>query len=271
MERTNRIKFEQNGFGKRLKSMLKVDFRRMFTMPFFYIMAGICLVVPILILVMTSMMDGSVSVDPTTGAETVMQGFENTWQAVESVSGASSGMSSDMMSMCNINLIFFGAAVLVCKFVSDDFKSGYAKNLFAVRSKKSDYVISKTLVGFVGGAFMILAYFIGAIIGGTVAGLSFDAGVAGISGIIMCLLSKVFLMSVFVPIYVTFSVVGKQKLWMSLVGSLCVGTLFFMMIPMLTPLNSGIINVIMCLIGGAIFSAGLGAVSNKILQKTSLV
>ena len=58
------VKIEHNSFGKRLRSMLKVDFRRMFTMPLFYIMTGICLVIPILILVMTTMMDGSVTVDP---------------------------------------------------------------------------------------------------------------------------------------------------------------------------------------------------------------
>jgi len=43
-------KFERNTFGKRLRTMLAVDFRRMFTMPFLYIMVGICLVMPILIL-----------------------------------------------------------------------------------------------------------------------------------------------------------------------------------------------------------------------------
>ena len=33
----NEVKFEVQHFGKRLKSMLKVDFRRMFTMPLIYI------------------------------------------------------------------------------------------------------------------------------------------------------------------------------------------------------------------------------------------
>ena len=56
-----------------------------------------------------------------------------------------------------------------------------------------------------------------------------------------------------------------------MVGSFCVGMLFFMMIPALTPLNSGIMNVILCLAGGALFSVGLGAVSNTVLGKTSLV
>ncbi len=86
----------------------------MFTTPLFYIMVGIAVVIPILVLVMTTTVGGSTSVDPVSGIETVveMEPMTNTWQVVESISGA-------------------------C---------------------------------------MILAYFIGAVIGGSIAGLSFDAG-----------------------------------------------------------------------------------------------
>lgn len=271
MGKSNRIKFKHQGFGKRLKSMLTVDSRRMFTMPLLYIMVGACFVMPILILVMTTMMDGSVSVDPTTGVETVVEGFKNTWQIIGSASGESSLMNMSMIGMCNINMLYFFVAVLVCIFISDDFRSGYVKNLFTVRAKKTDYVISKTIVGFVGGVLMFLAFFAGAMIGGAVAGLPFDTGVAGVSGIVMCMLSKLFLIPVFVAIYVTLSVVAKQKLWASLVGSLCIGMLFFMMIPMLTPLDATMMNVILCLAGSALFSLGFGAVSNRVLRKTSLV
>lgn len=118
---------------------------------------------------------------------------------------------------------------------------------------------------------MVLAYLVGTVLGGAIAGLSFDAGAAGISGIVMCLLSKALLMAVFVPIYILWSVVGKQKLWLSMVGSFAVGMLFFMMIPMLTPLDSGLLNVLLCLAGGVLFSGGLGAVSGKVLNSTSLV
>ena len=52
-------KFEKNSFGKSLKSMITVDLRRMFTQRLLYIMIGICLAVPILILIMTTMMEGS--------------------------------------------------------------------------------------------------------------------------------------------------------------------------------------------------------------------
>lgn len=271
MEQTNELRFEANGFGKRMKSMLKLDFRRMFTMPLFYIMVGVCFVIPILILVMTTMMDGTVTVDPNTGVETIVEAFDNTWQAIGSVSGEESVMAMDLTSMCNINLLYFLVAVFVCIFVSEDFRSGYVKNLFTVRSKKGDYVISKTLIGFVGGVCMLLAFFVGTMLGGVISGLSFDTGVAGVNGIVMCMISKTFLIAVFVPIYVLMSVVGKQKLWLSLVGALGVGMLFFMIIPMMTPLNSGLMNVILCFAGGVLFSVGIGTVSNKVLRKTSLV
>ena len=180
-------------------------------------------------------------------------------------------MAMNMTSMCNINLLYFFAAVFVCLFVSEDFRSGYAKNLFTIRAKKGDYVISKTLAGFVCGVCMLLAFFIGSMLGGAIAGLPFDTGVAGASGIVMCLLSKMLLMAAFVPIYLFMSVIGKQKTWLSMVGSLCISMLFFMLIPMLTPLNAGIINVILCFAGGVLFSVGMGAVSNIALEKTSLV
>lgn len=64
MEQTRKIQFEPFGFGKRLRSMLGGDFRRMFTMRLFYIMTGISFVIPILVLVMTTMMDGTTSVNP---------------------------------------------------------------------------------------------------------------------------------------------------------------------------------------------------------------
>ena len=260
----------RRGPAQSLKSMLAVDFRRMFTMPMLYILVGACLAMPILILVMTTMMDGSVTVDPQTGVETVIEGFDSVWQIIGSTSG--SGMADmGLTGMCNINMLYFFVAALVCIFVADDFRSGYAKNLFAVRTKRSNYVISKTLTGFVGGALMLLAFFIGAMLGGAMAGLSFGLGAVSAGNVILCMLAKVFLVGAFVPIYLLWGVIAKQKLWLSLVGSLCTGMLFFMMVPMMTPLDASFLNVILCLAGGALLGAGLGAVSNRVLNTTSLV
>ena len=87
----------------------------------------------------------------------------------------------------------------------------------------------------------------------------------------MCMLAKIFLMFVFVSIFVLISVAAKQKAWLALCGSLGGGMLLFMMVSMITPLGSTIINVVLCLIGVALFAIGLGAISNTVLKKTSLV
>ena len=257
-------KFEKNTFGKRLKTMLKVDFKRMFTMPLVYIMAGVSLVMPILILVMTSFMGGAEE-----GGEAAAM-FTNVWQAISSVSGGNA-MAMDLTTMCNMNLMYFMIAVLVCVFTADDFRSGYAKNLFTVRAKKVDYVFSKSLVGFVGGAIMILAYFVGAMIGGAIGGLPFTMAGFNAGNLIACLFSKIFLVAVFSSLFFLFSVIAKQRTWLSILLSFGVGAFMFMMIPMMTPLNANFIHVIMTLAGGAIFAVGLGAISNVILNKTSLV
>jgi len=275
--------FESNSFGKRLKSMLKVDFKRLLLSRTFYIILASCLVAPILILVMTTMMDGTVSVNPQTGKETVIEGFDSVWQIIGSVndpaaSSASAEAGADMAAMdmsltamCNINMLYFAIAALVCIFVSEDFRSGYSKCIFTVRAKKTDYVASKTLVLNFGAAMMILAFFIGSLVGGAVSGLSFEMIGFNAGNLVMCLLSKMLLVTVFVPIYLVMSVIAKQSLWMSIHISMMVGMFMFMMIPMLTPLNATVMNVILCLAGGAGFGVGLGAISNIVLKKTSLV
>ena len=277
--------FERNTFSKRLRSMLKVDFRRLFLSRTFYIILAACLVAPILILVMTTMMEGTVTVDPQTGLENPpMEAFDNVWQIIGSVSDSSSmaapegdaaaagaAMSMDMTTMCNINLLYFGVAALVCIFVAEDFRSGYVKNLFTVRAGKTDYVTSKTLVCLVGGMCMILAFFLGTLIGGAVAGLPFDMDGFNAGNLVMCLLSKMLLMAVFVPIYLIMSVAAKQKLWLSILLSLGVGMFLFMMIPMMSPLNATVMHVVLCLAGGGMFGVGLGAISNLVLKKTALV
>jgi len=264
------MKFEKNTFKKRLSSMLAVDFRRAFTSPLYYLMVGISLVIPILILVMVTMMDGSVSVNPQTGEETIMKGFDTVWQIIGSAGGAGA-TSMDITSMCNINMMYFAVAVFVCIFISDDFRSGYAKNLFTVRSKKDDYIISKMAISFVAGASMLIAFFIGSMIGGKVAGLSFDLGSVSAANVVMSMLSKIFLVSIFAAIFVMAAVIAKQKLWLSILLSLGIGMLFFTMVPIITPLDAGIVNVILCLVGGAIFSVGIGIGSYHILRKTNIV
>ena len=267
------MEFKKISSSGQIKSMLKVDFRRMLRSRTFYILIASALLIPIIMTVMLTMMDGSVVVDQQTGVESVMHGPENAWQSIGTLptdEGAAMG-GMDIMAMCNINMMFMLVAVFICLFISDDFRSGYAKNLFTVRAKKGSYVFSKTVAGFVTGALMLVCYFVGAMLAGAMSGLSFDLGGLSIANIVMCMLAKVLLMLVFVPIFVLVSVAAKQKAWLAICGSLGGGMLLFMMVGMITPLGSTVINVALCAAGGAMFAFGLGAISNAVLKKTSLV
>lgn len=266
----NTINFDKNSFGKRLKSMLRIDMRRMFKSKLFYILIACALIMPILMTVMMSMMDGQESVNQQTGEITIMQGPENAWQNIGTLPSEALG-GSEIFMMCNINMAFMGVAVFVCLFISDDFRSGYAKNLFTVRSKRCEYVISKTVSGFICGAFMLIAYFIGSVLGGAISGLSFDLHGLNAGNLVMCMLAKIFLMLVFVSIFTLISVAAKQRAWLAICGSLGGGMLLFMMVSMITPLGSTIINVALCAVGGILFAFGFGAISKAVLKKTSLV
>ncbi len=279
-------KFEKNTFGKRMGSMLRVDSRRMFMTPLFYIMLSIAIVVPILIIVMTTLMEGSPVVDSQTqlpvfdadGNPVLMEGFKNVWQMIGTVStsgnteaSASAAGGMDLVSMCNINLLYFGVAVLICLFVSADFRSGYSKNLFTVRAKKSDYIMSKTIVGFAASAMLLIAFFAGTVLAGAVMGVPFTMDGFNATNLVMCMLSKIFLMAAFVAIYVMASVIAKQKTWLCMVIAFGVAMLLFSMIPMVTPLDASLLNVLLTLVGGGLFSLGFGVASKTILQKSDIL
>lgn len=254
----NVVSIRPQNFMARMKSSLKADFRRMLTTPLIYIMLGICFAIPVLTLVMTTLNGGQ------DGA-----GFTSVWQAVSTLGGTQAAM--DMTSMLNMNMAYFAIGIFVCLFVGNEFKSGYAKNLFTVRSKKTDYIASKTVVGIVGGIILLLGFFVGAMIGGGVSGLSFAMSGFGAGELVCCILSKLFISAIFVAIPIAMSVLAKDKLWLSVLLTLGASMLLFTMIPMITPLNSGVINVILTLVGGAIFAFGIGAASNIILNKTNIV
>lgn len=272
--------FPARSFAERLDSMFRVDARRMFGTPLFWICLGIAFVIPVLVLVMTSGFGGEGSAMFTNtwqiiGSESadlgsMMAGMAGTMSGGDAAAATGAGMM-DMTTMMNINLMYFMMAVFVCLFTAEDFRSGYSKNLFTVRAQKTDYVASKTIIGFIAGALFLIAFFIGGVVGGSVAGLSMDLGAAGVSGLVMCMLAKIFLTAVFVAIFLLMSVIVRGRSWMSICLSLFGGMLLFMMIPMMTPLDSGVMNVGLCLAGGAIFAAAIGAVSNMVLKKSSLV
>ena len=120
----NQVVFKKKSFRNRLKSMLSVDFGRMFKSKLFYILIATSLLIPVVMVVMLAMMDGTVSRDPQTGAETVMEGPENAWESIGTLPTDESEEPADdngdmaamggmgVMSMCNINMMFMLVAAV---------------------------------------------------------------------------------------------------------------------------------------------------------------
>lgn len=283
----NTIKFEKSRFASRMKTMLRVDFLRMFKSRTFYIILATALLVPVVMTVMLVMMDGQESTNPQTGEITIMEGPEYVWESfgtlpttdpapapgqTEGNAMAAMGGEMDVLAMCNINLVFMGVSVFICLFISDDFRSGYAKNLFTVRAKKGDYIISKTLAGFVCGALMLILYTVGALVSGLAMGLGFDlVGGLTVGNLVFCIVAKIMLMPVFVAIFTALAVLCKQRSWLSICLSVGGGMILFMMIPMITPLTATVMHAGICLVAGVLAAVALGLIGKVILQKTSLV
>lgn len=257
---STKLQFDHPSFVQRIKSMLKVDFYRLFRTPLFYIMVMVSALIPALVLTM-------VGANEAEGAKT----FTNVWQVVESISGANKDAGiMDLATMCNINMVFIFTAIMISIFVSHDYSSGYNKSIFTVHSKKVDYVISKAIVGFISGACMIVAYLLGAIIAGAICGLSFSLGKATVANLFACIFSKIGLMAIFVPLYIIVSVFFKQKLWLSIIGSFVVGILFYPVAMLTSPLNAGILHLLLCLAGSAAFGVLFGYLATLILNKRDL-
>ena len=262
----------------RIRSMLKLDFYRLFHTPAFYIMLMVAAMIPALLLTMSGM-------DPVTtgasGLHTVSAvsavsaapaapaiEYTNAWQVVESTGGSAVAENPlDFSGFANINMLYIFAGLLMALFVSHDYRSGFVKHIFTVHAKKSDYVVSKTAIGVFSGAGMILTYVLGTIIAGLITGKSFDVNVGGL---ILCLLSKTFLMGIFCSLFLGVAVFFRDKLWLTIVFTFLLGMMLYPAASIAT-LGAGFVTLLLSLVGGAIGAAAIGVGSSFILNKRDLV
>jgi hypothetical protein len=192
--------------------------------------------------------------------------FTNVWQVVETLPGGVSGDVSDFGSFANINMVFIFAGLLMAIFVAHDYSSGFVKNVFTVHAKKMDYVVSKTAAGVFGGIGQLIAYVFGAVIAGLITGKSFDANVGGL---LLCLISKAFLMGIFCSLFLGVAVFFRNRLWLTIVFTFLFGMMFYPAASVAT-LGSTIVTMLISLAAGIIGAVAIGAGSTLILKRRDL-
>ena len=262
--------FESPTFANRIKSMLKLDFYRLFHTPAFYIMLVVAAIIPAMVLALSvadtaSPTSNSAYTQNTSQVE--MPVYDNTWQLIESTGGSAvADNPMDFAGFANINMLFIFAGLLMAIFVAHDYDSGFVKNIFTVHSKKMDYVISKTAIGVFGGTGMIITYVLGTVLAGLISGKAFDVN---LSGLILCLLSKAFLMGVFCSLFLGIAVFFRNKLWLTISFTFLLGMMFYPAASVAT-LSSTVLTVLLSLTGGAVGVFVFGTVSSLILRKRDL-
>ena len=263
-------------FASRMRSMLKLDFYRLFHTPAFYIMLFIAAMIPALLL-STAGMDPAGSVTaPTVNSATITAPpaqasssleITNVWQLVESKGGSAIAENPlDFSGFANINMIFIFAGLLMAIFVAHDYSSGFVKNIFTVHSKKIDYVISKSAAGIFSGIGMIFTYVIGAVVAGLITGKDFDVE---ITGLVLCLLSKMLLMVVFCSLFLIVAVFFRNKLWLTIIFTFLLGMVLYPAASVAT-LSATAITILIALIAGVIGAIAFGSISTLILKKRDL-
>lgn len=209
MGTADRLQFESPGFGKRLKSMLGVDFYRLFHTPLFYIFLAIAAIIP-------AMVFGSRGADST---GTAVQLFTNTWQMVASQTPLY--VVSDIGEYANMNMVFIFGGIMVSIFIGHDYRSGYVKQLFTTHAKKQDYMMSKSLTCAFAMACMCITYLLGTVGAGLTMGASFEGN---IGSLILAILGKMVMSMGWASLYTFLNVVFRRYFGISVALSFFFGT-----------------------------------------------
>ena len=278
-------------FFVRVKSMLNLDFYRLFHTPAYYIMLAIAAIVPAMVLTMTGQDMGSeytsqiAGISGMTGMSTMSAAspYTNVWQVVAPLSPTY--VVADMGEYANINMVYIFSGILSSIFIGHDYMSGFVKNVFTVHSKKFDYVISKMIVGIFCTLCMFVTYLFGAIFAGVLSGLSFDVN---ISGLFFCLLGKIIMAVGFSTLYVTINLFFRRMMGLSITACFFFGTglpimamayllgnnawlnVFLYGSACFASLSAGITEVLVCLICSVMWSAVYMLLSVFILRHRDL-
>ncbi len=209
MEAVQKLKFESPCFDRRLKSMLGVDFYRLFHTPLFYIFLVIAAVIPALVF-------GSGGVDASGAAVRL---YTNTWQMVASQNPLY--VVNDIGEYANMNMVFIFGGIMVSIFIGHDYGSGYVKQLFTTHAKKQDYMMSKALTCAFAMACMCITYLLGAVGSGLLIGASFEVNAGSL---VLAILGKMAMSLGWASLYTFLNVIFRRYFGISVVSSFFFGT-----------------------------------------------
>ena len=206
METTLTPAFAAPNFGQRLKSMLGVDFFRLFHTPLFYIMLAISGIIPAMVLSMGGTAEGAAL-------------YTNTWNII--AADVPLYIVRDIGDYANMNMVFIFGGIMVSIFIGHDYRSGYVKQLFTTHAKKRDYMMSKSIVCAFGMACMCLVY----LVCGAGAGLFTGASMrVNFGSLLVAVLGKMVMSFGWASLYTFLNVIFRRHFGIAIASSFFLGT-----------------------------------------------
>ena len=205
------IIFESPTFARRIKSMLGVDFYRLFHTPLFYIFLAIAAIIPAMVSAMTMM--------PDPNGNTMEPLYSNVWQIIASTK--SLYVIEGIADYANMNMVFIFGGIMVSIFIGHDYKSGYVKQLFTTHAKKQDYMLSKSLVCAFAMACMCITYLIGGTVGGLL--VNYDTTV-NIGSLLVAIFGKIIMSVGWASLYTFLNIIFRKYFGVSIASSFFFGT-----------------------------------------------
>ena len=210
MERTLTPTFRSPSVSERLKSMLGVDFYRLFHTPLFYIMLAISAIIPAMVL----------SMGGTAGPDGVVSPlYTNAWNII--AADTPLYIVRNIGDYANMNMVFIFGGILVSIFIGHDYRSGYVKQLFTTHAKKRDYMMSKSIVCAFAMACMCMAYLIAGAGAGLITGASMKVNAGSL---LIAVLGKMIMSLGWASLYTFLNVVLRRHFGISIALCFFIGT-----------------------------------------------
>ncbi len=207
MERTLTPVFRSPSVSERLKSMLGVDFYRLFHTPLFFIMVIISAIIPAMVLSMGTMGSSGGAL------------YTNTWNII--AADTPLYIINQIGEYANMNMVFIFGGIMVSIFIGHDYRSGYVKQLFTTHAKKRDYMMSKSIVCAFSMICMCAAYLIAGAGAGLITGTSMNVN---IGSLLVAVLGKMIMSFGWASLYTFLNVVLRKHFGISILLSFFIGT-----------------------------------------------
>lgn len=154
---------------QRVRNLFRMDLYRMIRGKAFYVMIGIAIFMPVMMLTQMSDVKDIMVFVGSSGAETA-------------------GAFGAGLNLSVLNIL---TGMLLCIYIGKEYTTGFIKNIITAHANKYDYIISKGMIALICNIVFTIAYLLTLFVLGTIMGL--PASIPSIPGLILYILEKLIL------------------------------------------------------------------------------